>query len=159
MEEKFNPKIIGIFCNWCTYLAADLAGISRMQYASNLRISRVMCSGRIHPEFVLWAFKKGADGVLLGGCHPGDCHYIEGNYKTLRRYILLKKLIGEFGIDPRRIRLEWISGSEADKLRRVVNEFTETIKTLGPLPNRETIRVDAVDEEIMETEEIETVTQ
>jgi len=158
MEEKFNPKIIGIFCNWCTYLAADLAGISRMQYAANLRISRVMCSGRVHPEFVLWAFKKGADGVLLGGCHPGDCHYIEGNYKALRRYILLKKVIGQFGIDERRLRLEWISGSEADKLRRVTNEFTETIKSLGPLPNRDDIEVDAFDESELKIVEPEYVT-
>ncbi len=133
MEEKFEPKIAGIFCNWCTYLAADLAGISRMQYSHNLRIARVMCSGRVHPEFVLWAFKNGADGVLLGGCHPGDCHYIEGNYKTLRRYVLLTKMIKQFGIDERRLRLEWISGSEADKLKKVVNEFTEELRELGPL--------------------------
>jgi F420-non-reducing hydrogenase iron-sulfur subunit len=153
MEDKFNPKIIGIFCNWCTYLAADLAGISRMQYAPNIRISRVMCSGRVHPEFVLWAFKKGADGVLLGGCHPGDCHYIEGNYKALRRYTLLKKLIAQFGIDPRRLRLEWISGSEADKLKRVANEFTETIRELGPLPNRESIEMEDIPEEELIMEE------
>ncbi len=139
MENNFQPKIIGICCNWCTYLAADLAGISRLQYAPNLRIARVMCSGRIHPEFVLWAFKKGADGVLLSGCHPGDCHYIEGNYKALRRYIFLKKMIKQFGIDERRLRLEWISGSEANKLRKVANEFTETIKELGPLGGREKI--------------------
>ena len=131
--NNFEPKIVGIFCNWCTYLAADLAGISRMTYASNLRIVRVMCSGRVHPEFVMWAFKNGADGVLIGGCHPGDCHYIEGNYKNLRRYLLLKKLLGQMGIDERRVRLEWISASEADKLRQVVNEFTETIRQLGPL--------------------------
>ena len=137
MNEKFEPKIVGIFCNWCTYAAADLAGVSRMQYAPNLRIIRVMCSGRIHPEFILWAFKNGADGVLLGGCHPGDCHYIEGNYKNLRRYLLLKKLIAQFGIEEERLRLEWISASEADKLVRVVNEFTETLKKLGPLSLKE----------------------
>jgi F420-non-reducing hydrogenase iron-sulfur subunit len=139
MEKGFKPKIVGIFCNWCTYLAADLAGISRMKYAPNLRIIRVMCSGRIHPEFVLWAFRKGADGVLIGGCHPGDCHYIEGNYKTLRRYLLLKPLLKQFGIDERRLRLEWISGSEADKLKKVANEFTEMLKTLGPLEGRDSI--------------------
>ena len=132
-EHTFQPKIVGFFCNWCTYLAADLAGVSRMHYAHNLRIVRVMCSGRVHPEFVLWAFKNGADGVLLGGCHPGDCHYIEGNYKNLRRYLLLKKLLTQLGIDPRRLRLEWISASEADKLKRVANEFTEELRALGPL--------------------------
>lgn len=133
----FKPRIIGIFCNWCTYLAADLAGISRMKYEPNMRIARVMCSGRVHPEHILFAFKNGADGVLLGGCHPGDCHYIEGNYKTQRRYILLKKLLPQFGIHPDRLRLEWISGSEADKLQKVVNEFTGRIKELGPLVNPE----------------------
>ncbi|MEO0262779.1 MAG: hydrogenase iron-sulfur subunit [candidate division WOR-3 bacterium] len=137
MEKNFEPKIVGIFCNWCTYAAADLAGVSRMQYAPNLRIVRVMCSGRIHPEFILWAFKNGADGVLIGGCHPGDCHYIEGNYKNLRRYLLLKRLISKFGIEEERLRLEWISASEADKLVKVVNEFTETLKKLGPLSLKE----------------------
>ncbi|MEO0260609.1 MAG: hydrogenase iron-sulfur subunit [candidate division WOR-3 bacterium] len=137
MEKNFEPKIVGIFCNWCTYAAADLAGVSRMQYAPNLRIVRVMCSGRIHPEFILWAFKNGADGVLIGGCHPGDCHYIEGNYKNLRRYLLLKKLISQFGIEEERLRLEWISASEADKLVKVVNEFAETLKKLGPLSLKE----------------------
>lgn len=133
MDKKFEPKIAGIFCNWCTYLAADLAGVSRMQYAHNLRIIRVMCSGRVHPEFVLWSFKNGADGVLIGGCHPGDCHYIEGNYKALRRYLLLKQVIKQFGIDERRLRLEWISASEADHLKKVVNDFTEELRNLGPL--------------------------
>lgn len=133
MEDKFEPRIVGIFCNWCTYLAADLAGVSRTKYAANLRIARVMCSGRIHPEFVLWALRKGADGVLIGGCHPGDCHYIEGNHKALRRYKLLKKLVGQFGIDERRVRLEWISASEADKLKKVVTEFTAELRELGPL--------------------------
>jgi len=134
MEKNFEPKIIGIFCNWCTYAAADLAGVSRMQYSPNIRIIRVMCSGRIHPEFIIYAFKNGADGVLIGGCHPGDCHYIEGNYKNLRRYLLLKKLLKQFGIEEERLRLEWISASEADKFVRVVNEFTETIRKLGPIP-------------------------
>lgn len=129
----YEPKIVGIFCNWCTYLAADLAGTSRMKYASNLRIIRVMCSGRIDPQMVIWAFRNGADGVLLGGCHPGDCHYIEGNYKALRRYTLLKRMLNQFGIEPERLRLEWISASEAEKLRNVVNEFTERIRSMGPL--------------------------
>ncbi len=133
LEHTFQPKIVGFFCNWCTYLAADLAGVSRLHYAHNLRIVRVMCSGRVHPEHVLWAFKNGADGVLLGGCHPGDCHYIEGNYKNLRRYLLLKKMLGQFGIDERRLRLEWISASEADKLKQVADEFTDQLRALGPL--------------------------
>lgn len=136
MDQNFEPKILGIFCNWCTYAAADLAGVSRMQYPPTLKIVRVMCSGRIHPEFILWAFKNGADGVLIGGCHPGDCHYIEGNYKNLRRYLLLKKLIKQFGIEEERLRLEWISASEADKLVRVVKEFTEILKKLGPLSKK-----------------------
>ncbi len=135
-EKNFEPKIVGIFCNWCTYLAADLAGISRMAYAPNLRIVRVMCSGRIDPQMVLWAFRNGADGVLIGGCHPGDCHYIEGNYKALRRYKLLKKVLPAMGIDPKRLRLEWISASEADKLRNVINEFTDEIRKLGPIWTR-----------------------
>ena len=133
MNNSFEPKIVGLFCNWCTYLAADLAGVSRMTYAPNLRIVRIMCSGRVHPEFVLWAFKNGADGVLLGGCHPGDCHYIEGNYKNLRRYHVLRRLLRQFGIDESRLRLEWISASEADKLMKVVNEFTEQVRESGPL--------------------------
>lgn len=130
----FEPKIVGIFCNWCSYMAADLAGTARLKYPENLRIVRVMCSGRIDPQFVLWAFKKGADGVLLAGCHlPTDCHYIEGNYKCLRRYKLLKKMLPQFGIEPERVRLEWISASEADKLQKVAKEFTEEIRKLGPL--------------------------
>jgi F420-non-reducing hydrogenase iron-sulfur subunit len=135
MEEnkKYEPRIIGIFCNWCTYLAADLAGISRMRYSPNMRIARVMCSGRVHPEHVMWAFKQGADGVLIGGCHPGDCHYVEGNHKALRRYTLLKKMLPQFGIEEERLRLEWISGSEADKLKNVVNDFTEKLRELGPM--------------------------
>jgi len=129
----FEPRIIGIFCNWCTYLAADLAGTSRMAYAPNIRIVRIMCSGRMDPQLVFAAFRQGADGILIGGCHPGDCHYSEGNYKALRRYTLLKKMLPQLGIEPERVRLEWISGAEGDKMARVANEFTETIRKLGPL--------------------------
>lgn len=132
-QQDFEPKLLGIFCNWCTYLAADLAGISRMQYPANIKIVRVMCSGRVDPQFIIWALKNGADGVLIGGCHPGDCHYIEGNYKCLRRYKILKKLLKEIGINENRLRLEWISASEADKLKKVVEEFRVEIKNLGPL--------------------------
>ena len=133
MTKKFNPTIVGFFCNWCTYLAADLAGTSRMKYAPNVRVVRTMCSGRVDPQMVLWAFHHGADGVLIGGCHPGDCHYQEGNYKALRRTRLLRKMLAQFGIEPERLRLEWISAAEAERLRDVMNEFTTQIRQLGPL--------------------------
>jgi F420-non-reducing hydrogenase iron-sulfur subunit len=133
MNKRFDPTIVGFFCNWCTYLAADLAGTSRMKYAPNVRVVRTMCSGRVDPQMVLWAFRHGADGVLIGGCHPGDCHYQEGNYKALRRSKLLRKMLAQFGIEPERFRLEWISASEGERLRDVVNEFTEQIRRLGPL--------------------------
>ena len=137
MSDVFNPTIVGFFCNWCTYLAADLAGTSRMKYTPNVSVVRTMCSGRVDPQLVLWAFRHGADGVLIGGCHPGDCHYQEGNYKALRRITLLRRMLPQFGIEAERLRLEWISASEAERLRDVVNEFTEQIRKLGPL-RRET---------------------
>ena len=133
MPEVFEPKIVAFFCNWCTYLAADLAGTSRLKYAPNARVIRVMCSGRVDPQFVLDAFAKGADGVLIGGCHPGDCHYQEGNYKALRRYHLLRRLLAEFGIEGDRFRLEWISASEGEKVRTVINDMVEKVRALGPL--------------------------
>jgi len=132
-DEKFEPRIVAFFCNWCTYLAADAAGVSRMKYAPNARVIRVMCSGRIDPQFVLDAFAKGADGVLIGGCHPGDCHYQEGNYKALRRYHLLKRVLKEMGIEEGRFRLEWISASEAERLKTTMNEMVEQVRALGPL--------------------------
>jgi len=131
-SQGFEPKIVALFCNWCTYLAADLAGTSRLAYAPNLRIVRVMCSGRVDPQFVLEAFAQGADGVLIGGCHPGDCHYQEGNYKALRRYVLLRRLLSQLGVEPGRFRLEWISASEGERLRVVVNEMVEQVRALGP---------------------------
>lgn len=124
---------MAFFCNWCTYTAADLAGVSRMKYAHNVRIIRLMCSGRVDPQFILDALAKGADGVLLGGCHPGDCHYVEGNYKALRRFRMLKRLLADMGIEPQRVRLEWISAAEGDKVRNVINEMVEQLKELGPL--------------------------
>jgi len=130
--EAFEPTIVAFFCNWCTYLAADLAGTSRMKYAPNARVIRVMCSGRVDPQYIFDAFTRGADGVLIGGCHPGDCHYQEGNYKALRRYTLTKRLLTDLGVEPERFRLEWISAAEADRLRDVMNEMTEQIKALGP---------------------------
>ena len=133
MSEQFNPRIVAFFCNWCTYTAADLAGVSRMKYEATTRVVRVMCSGRIDPQFVLAAFAKGADGVLIGGCHPGDCHYLEGNYKMLRRFRLLRRMVTDMGIEPERLRLEWISASEGDRVKKVINEMTEQIRALGPL--------------------------
>jgi len=132
-EGPFEPKIVAFFCNWCTYLAADLAGTSRFKYAPNIRVIRVMCSGRIDPQFVLDAFAKGADGVLIGGCHPGDCHYQEGNYKTYRRIQVLKRMLRDLGIEEDRFRLEWISAAEGDKVRTVVNDMVEKVRALGPL--------------------------
>lgn len=134
-KDTFEPKIIGFLCNWCSYAGADLAGVSRIQYPSNIRIIRVMCSGRIDPAFVLEALKDGADGVLVAGCHlPSDCHYISGNFKASRRINLLKKVIKEFGFEPERVRLEWISASEGDKFAAVVRDMTEQIRKLGPNP-------------------------
>ena len=131
--SPWQPRIVAFFCNWCTYTAADLAGVSRLKYASNVRVIRLMCSGRVDPQFILDALARGADGVLIGGCHPGDCHYVEGNYKMLRRFELLKRLLEDLGIEPERVRLEWISAAEGEKVKRVVNEMTETLKRLGPL--------------------------
>ncbi len=133
MTKEWTPRIVAFFCNWCTYTAADLAGVSRLKYASNVRVIRLMCSGRVDPQFVLEALAKGADGVLIGGCHPGDCHYVEGNYKMLRRFELLKRLLADMGIEERRVRLEWISAAEGEKVKTVINEMTEQIKKLGPL--------------------------
>ncbi len=133
--SSFQPRIVGFMCNWCSYAGADLAGTSRIQYSPNLRIIRVMCSGRVDPTYILKAFKSGADGVLIAGCHPpSDCHYISGNLKARRRYHLLKRLLTQLGLEPQRIRLEWISAAEGEKFARVVNEFTEQLRTLGPNP-------------------------
>jgi F420-non-reducing hydrogenase iron-sulfur subunit len=130
---SFEPKLVGFLCNWCSYTGADLAGTARMKYPPNLRVIRVMCSGRVDPNFVLEALAKGADGVLVLGCHPGDCHYSEGNYKCQRRLPLTRKLAEQMGVDPRRIRLEWVSASEGARFTQVVTEFTEQVRALGPL--------------------------
>jgi F420-non-reducing hydrogenase iron-sulfur subunit len=132
-KENWEPRIVAFFCNWCTYTAADLAGVSRLRHSPNARIIRVMCSGRVDPQFILEAYSKGADGVLIGGCHPGDCHYMEGNYKALRRMQLLKRMMKDMGIEEKRFRLEWISASEGERVKLVVNEMTEEIRKLGPL--------------------------
>ena len=129
----FEPRIVAFFCNWCTYTASDLAGTARLAYEPNAPVIRVMCSGRVDPQFVLKALQEGADGVLIGGCHPGDCHYQEGNYKALRRYHLLKRVIAAMGIEEDRFRLEWISAAEADRLKEVMNDMVEKVRALGPL--------------------------
>jgi len=131
--SEFNPRIVGFLCNWCSYTGADLAGVSRIKSAPNVRIIRTMCSGRVDPTFILKAFELGADGVVVMGCHLGDCHYQEGNYKTIRRIPFLKRLLKSFGVHPKRLRLEWVSASEGDRFAEVVNEFTEEIRQLGPL--------------------------
>ena len=129
----FEPRIVGFLCNWCSYSGADLAGVSRIPSAPNLRAIRVMCTGRVDPTFVLRAFELGADGVLISGCHPGDCHYAEGNYKAMRRVALLQAVLKGAGVDPARLRIEWVSASEGEKFARVVNEFTARVRALGPL--------------------------
>jgi F420-non-reducing hydrogenase iron-sulfur subunit len=131
--RPFEPRIVAFFCNWCTYTAADLAGTARMSYAPNVRVVRIMCSGRLDPQFILAAFREGADGVLIGGCHPGDCHYQEGNYKALRRFMLLQVVLQSMGIEADRVRLEWIAASEGDRVQRVIDEMTEKVRKLGPL--------------------------
>jgi len=131
-NTQWEPKVIGFLCNWCSYAGADLCGVSRYQYPTNIRAVRVMCSTRISPHLVLDILKSGADGVLLGGCHIGDCHYITGNYYTEKRVRLMKKLLEESGLEPQRLRLEWVSASEGEKFSKIVTEFTEQIRKLGP---------------------------
>lgn len=130
---SWEPKLVGFLCTWCSYTGADLAGTARLKYPPNLRVIRVMCSGRIDPNFILDALAKGADGVLVCGCHPGDCHYVEGNYKCMRRLPVTRMLVEQMGIEPGRVRLEWVSASEGERFTRVVNEFTEQVRSLGPL--------------------------
>ena len=132
-----KPNILAFCCNWCSYAGADLAGVSRFQMPTNFRVIRVMCSSRIDPEIVLYAFKKGVDGVLVLGCHPGDCHYIDGNYKTERRVIMLQKLLGQFGINPKRLKLEWVSASEGARFQEVITSFTKEMEELGKLELQE----------------------
>ena len=147
---SWTPRIIAFFCNWCTYTAADLAGVSRMKYAANTRTIRLMCSGRIDPQFILEAFAKGADGVLIGGCHPNDCHYAEGNYKMLRRFRLLRRMLKDMGIAEDRLRLEWISAAEGEKVKSVINDMVQKITALGPLNLPE--RCEAWDREVTRLE-------
>ena len=140
---SYRPKIVAFLCNWCAYTGADLAGTSRLHYAPNVRIIRVLCSGRIEPTFILKAFKEGADGVLVCGCHPGDCHYQEGNYKCLRRFSLLHKYILQMGFEKERLRLEWISASEGKQFAELVNDMTRTLLMLGPVKYKSAVAVES----------------
>ncbi len=133
MTDTFEPVIVGFTCNWCSYRAADAAGTARVKYAPNVRLIRLMCSGRLDPAFVLKALAGGADGVLISGCHPGDCHYIEQNYKALRRFLLLQRTLQGLGIEPQRVKLVWASAAEGVRLAREINAFVEEIRALGPL--------------------------
>jgi len=131
--SNFEPKVLVFCCNWCSYAGADLAGTSRLKIKPNFRVIRTMCSGRLDPSFVFHAFARGADGVLVAGCHPGDCHYSSGNYKARRRVSLLQNVLPQLGIEPERLKLEWISASEGNKFRDTVNGFIDQITRLGPL--------------------------
>ena len=133
-NEEFEPLIIGFCCNWCSYAGADLAGVSRLQYPPNMRIVRVMCSGMVHPNLVIDALTKGADGVIICGCHIGDCHYLEGNLKAESRKDAIDLLLEDFGLEPERFRLEWVSASEGPRFAEVMRNMTETVQALGPSP-------------------------
>jgi len=132
-KQTYEPTIIAFLCNWCSYRAADLAGTARMKYAPNVRMIRVMCSGRVDPSFVLKAFELGADGVMIAGCHPGECHYLEQNYKTMRRFSMLKHTLRAFGMEDDRIRLQWASAAEGARLAAAIDEMVEQVRALGPL--------------------------
>lgn len=138
VKKDFEPKIVGFFCNWCTAAAADLAGTSRIQYPANVRPIRVMCSGSVDSSYVVKALLEGADGVLIGGCHPGDCHYVNGNYKARRRVALLKSIFSTLQLDPERVWLRWISASEGMRFAKVVRQITEEIREKGPNPMGQT---------------------
>lgn len=133
MSTRFEPKIVGFLCRWCSYQGADLAGTSRINYPPNVIPIKVMCSGRVDPMFVLKALRDGADGVIIMGCHPGDCHYQEGNYNALRRFILLKRMLDQLGIEDGRVCLEWVSAAEGQRFAQVITDMTETVRELGPL--------------------------
>ncbi len=133
MTEPFEPVIIGFTCNWCSYRAADLAGTARVKYPPNIRLVRLMCSGRLDPTFVLKALSSGADGVLITGCHPGECHYLEQNYKALRRFLLLRRVLTQMGIEPERVKLVWASAAEGTKLAQEITKMVEEVRALGPL--------------------------
>jgi F420-non-reducing hydrogenase iron-sulfur subunit len=131
MDSEFEPKVVGFLCNWCTYTGADLAGTSRIQYPPSIRIIRVMCSGAVDPTYILKALFEGADGVFVGGCHPGDCHYLSGNYKARRRMVLMNSILTTLGLEPERLWFRWISASEGQKFADTITEMTESLKRLG----------------------------
>ena len=135
-ENGFEPKIVAFLCNWCTYVGADLAGTSRIQYPPNVRVIRLMCSGAVDQVYVLKALLDGADGVLIGGCHPGDCHYQEGNYKARRRVVALHDILESTGFERERVLLRWISASEGQRFAETITEFTNALKEMGPNPMR-----------------------
>ena len=132
-EEAFEPKIVGFLCNWCSYRAADLAGTARIKHAPNVRIIRVMCSGRVDPTFILKALSLGADGVMVAGCHPGECHYIEQNYKAMRRFHMIKHALRQMGVEEDRVRLVWASAAEGQQLAEAIDKLVEDVRRLGPL--------------------------
>ena len=134
---SFEPKILGFLCNWCSYAGADLAGVSRIQYPPNIRVIRVMCSGRVDPEFIFDGFEAGIDGIIVMGCHPGDCHYLEGNFEAEKKFNMVEKLLSFVDMNER-VRLEWVSASEGNRFAEVVTEFTDKIKKLGPSPVKDT---------------------
>jgi len=133
MSEEFEPNIVAFLCNWCSYAGADLAGTSRMHYLPNVKIIRVMCSGRVNPLFLVNALQQGADGVLISGCHPGDCHYLEGNFFARRRFMLMRKLLEHAGVDPGRVNMSWVSASEGAKFADVIDEVVAKAKEAGPM--------------------------
>jgi F420-non-reducing hydrogenase iron-sulfur subunit len=139
MSERYEPVIVGFLCNWCSYRAADLAGTARLHYAPNLRTIRVMCSARVDPQFVLKALLEGADGVLIAGCHPGECHYVTGNIKALRRFKLLKRVLCQMGVEEERVQLVWASASEGTVLAAAINRMTKQLRALGPLRWRDSV--------------------
>ncbi|MDI6867428.1 hydrogenase iron-sulfur subunit [Methanoculleus sp.] len=139
-DENWKPKILAIICNWCSYAGADLAGGSRIQYPPDIRAIRVMCTGRVDPLFILKAFQDGADGVLVSGCHFGDCHYLEGNYKAAKRMFLLKNVLKNIGFDDKRLRMTFVSASEGAKWAKVIEDVVKTVKDLGPSPFNELAR-------------------
>lgn len=152
MSENFEPVLIGFTCNWCSYRAADLAGTARMKYPPNIRLIRLMCSGRLDPTFVLKALASGADGVLITGCHPGECHYLEQNYKTLRRYLMLRRVLEQMGIEPARVKLIWASAAEGVRLTQEITRIVEEVRALGPLRMKAKLKGASLPVEQTETE-------
>ena len=136
-SDDFEPRIVGFLCNWCSYAGADAAGTSRLKYPANIRIIRVMCSGMVHPNVIMEAFTKGVDGVVMCGCHPGDCHYLEGNLRAEKRAEAIDLLLEDFGLEPERFRLEWVSASEGPRFAQVMTDVVASVRALGPSPYRQ----------------------